>query len=187
MKWIASIITRLKTKKQNILLWDTNPQHCNPWCDVSSGSTSHALSASSALVQWLSGRTCAWAPSGRSFQVWSNPDLTQCFVSIQTAASHGTALPVPASVHYVSHYYHSLRLDRLIQRKQYFSCWQNRTICKKCHGSETFRYNWQMPQKNFFCKTSQLEFLVCNFFAMDAILRSSTWSQLCLNLAHPIF
>ena len=92
------IITRLKMKKQIVLSWNSNPPSCVLRFDASSSSSGLVLSASSALVQWLSGRTCAWAPSGCSFQVWSDPDPTQCFVSIQTAASHSldysTVLPM---------------------------------------------------------------------------------------------
>ena len=70
-------------------LGDSNPRPCAPQFDASSGSSGLVLPASGALVQWLIGRTCAWAPSGCSFQVWSDPDSTQGFVPIQTAASHG--------------------------------------------------------------------------------------------------
>ena len=91
----------IEDEKPKRPLADSNPQPCALQFDASSGSSGLVLPASGALVQWLSGRTCAWAPSGRSFHAWSDPDLTQFFVSIQTAASHGldhsTALPVPAS------------------------------------------------------------------------------------------
>ena len=78
--------------------WDLNPQPCALQFDASSGSSGLVLLVSDAQVRWLNGGKCAWAPSGCSFQVWCNPDSTQCFESIQTAASnsldYSTALPV---------------------------------------------------------------------------------------------